>query len=134
MRSAAKLAGISVTRWRQIVLGVQPAGGGNYVPVIGPADTVARMAQVVGVTPNELTAAGRPDAGARLGLMLSMGEQPTRTDPLGLDAQRRRINASTSLSRDDKARLLERLEQIEGTVHLAREAAAEVEDEISGAS
>lgn len=60
-RAAARLAGISEGRWRQVTAGYEPRGT-EYAPVHGPAGTVARMAFAVGVTPAELTAAGRRDA------------------------------------------------------------------------
>lgn len=64
-RQAAKRADISETWWRNIVSGYQSISG---VPaaLIGSSDTVARMAHVVGVTPEQLEAAGRPDAAAAL--------------------------------------------------------------------
>lgn len=55
-------AGITPGRWRHIVNGAQPLGGGRYHPVRAPAATLARMALAVDVTPEELEAAGRPDA------------------------------------------------------------------------
>lgn len=61
-RKAAEQAGISEGRWRQIVNGYQPAGRGQVVTVEGPDDTVARMAQAVGVSPAELRKAGRERA------------------------------------------------------------------------
>ncbi|MFF0395093.1 hypothetical protein ACFYSJ_04785 [Streptomyces sp. NPDC005248] len=64
-RKAAGLAGLSDARWRQIVSGYQSVSG-SYVAVRAPADTLARMAQVVGVTPAELRNAGREDAAAEL--------------------------------------------------------------------
>jgi hypothetical protein len=65
-RQAAKRVPISDTRWRHIVSGYQPAGPGHKVPVIATPDTLARMAKVVGVTPQQLTEAGREDAAAVL--------------------------------------------------------------------
>lgn len=65
-RQAARLAGISETRWRQIVTGYQQVSADVFSPVRGPATTVARMASAVGVTPNALKKAGRPDAAAEL--------------------------------------------------------------------
>jgi transcriptional regulator with XRE-family HTH domain len=62
-RKAAEAANISDTRWRNITNGYQAIGQGNTIPIIAPADTLARMARVVGVTAEELTEAGRPDAG-----------------------------------------------------------------------
>lgn len=65
-RTAARQAGISEGRWRQIAHGYQVVSSGVYAPVHGPAATVARMAAVAGLTPAELTAAGRPDAAGLL--------------------------------------------------------------------
>lgn len=65
-RKAAPLAGISEGRWRQIVNGYQNVGSGVYAPVRAPADTLARMAHVVGVTAQQLDEAGRPDAAEEL--------------------------------------------------------------------
>lgn len=48
-REAARRAGISEVRWRQIAGGFQTVSG-QHIPVTGPADTVARMAHVVGLT------------------------------------------------------------------------------------
>ncbi|MFD4830220.1 helix-turn-helix domain-containing protein [Streptomyces uncialis] len=65
-RKAAKAAGISEGRWRQIVNGYQTPSKGVHVPAIGSTDTIARMAQVVGVTPEQLEEAGREDSAAAL--------------------------------------------------------------------
>jgi Helix-turn-helix domain len=62
VRQLAAKAGISDTRWRHIVTGSQPAGQGSYITVVAPAETLARMARVVGVTADELRQAGREDA------------------------------------------------------------------------
>jgi hypothetical protein len=61
-RAAARRAGISEGRWRQITGGYQVVRPGVYVPVRGPAHTVARMAAVAGLTPAQLSTAGRDDA------------------------------------------------------------------------
>lgn len=60
-RKAAKRAGMSDTRWGQIVLGVERKGG-YEIPSPGPAGTVAKMALAIGVTPAQLRSAKRPDA------------------------------------------------------------------------
>jgi transcriptional regulator with XRE-family HTH domain len=65
-REAARRAGISEGRWRQIASGYQVVSPGVYAPVHGPAQTLARMAAVAGVTPAQLTQAGRPDAARTL--------------------------------------------------------------------
>jgi hypothetical protein len=69
-RAAAAEAGISDARWRQIVNGYMSAGEGQALTVVGPPDTVARMARVVGVTPDQLRDAGRADAAD---LLLTLG-------------------------------------------------------------
>src|SRR5262245_14050745 len=65
-REAARRAGLSEGRWRQITAGYQVVSPGVYAQVHGPAGTVARMAAVAGVTPAQLRAAGRPDAAEAL--------------------------------------------------------------------
>jgi transcriptional regulator with XRE-family HTH domain len=65
-REAARRAGISDAWWRYVTRGWQNG------PITGPADTVATMARVTGVTPERLESEGqRPDAAARLREMLA---------------------------------------------------------------
>lgn len=59
---AAERAGMSEARWRQIVKGYISHGSGQYAEVVAPAARLARMASVVGVTPEQLENADRPDA------------------------------------------------------------------------
>lgn len=80
-RKAATRAGISDARWRQIVNGYQSVSGTN-TPVRAPADRLARMAQVVGVTATQLRDAGREDAAAELE-ELSKVESPATSGPAG---------------------------------------------------
>ena len=77
VRQAASRADISEGRWRQIALGYTSAAAGIKVPVSAPAETVARMAKVVGVTSAELTDAGRQDAAIELTQMNA--PKPKRT-------------------------------------------------------
>jgi hypothetical protein len=65
-REAARRAGLSEGRWRQITGGYQVVSPGVYAEVRGPAATLAKMAAVVGVTPAQLRAAGRDDAAKAL--------------------------------------------------------------------
>lgn len=65
-RQAARRAGISEGRWRQISGGYQVVRPGEYAAVRGPAGTLARMAAVAGVSPDELREAGRADAARAL--------------------------------------------------------------------
>ena len=63
IREAARRAGLSYGRWRQIVKGYQNISPGVYGEVRNaPARTVAKMARVVGVTAEQMETEGqRPD-------------------------------------------------------------------------
>ncbi|WP_228976751.1 hypothetical protein [Streptomyces sp. DH12] len=61
VRGAALESKVGETRWRQILSGHQTVGG-TFIPVRAPADTLADMARVVGVTPAELRGVDRADA------------------------------------------------------------------------
>lgn len=115
-RAAATAAGLSDGRWRQIVNGYQSVGGGNYFPVIGPPDTIARMAQVVNLTPDDLTKAGRPDAAEELSKLL--GDE-TR------DLFRNRLPATSGMQTLDVAGL--RQDQVDALRELIRVMRSEVE-------
>jgi transcriptional regulator with XRE-family HTH domain len=78
-RAAAPKAGISETRWRQITSGYQTVSS-QRIPVRAPDDTLARMAQVAGVTPEELIEADRPDAAEELRGLPPL-EEPTADEP-----------------------------------------------------
>ena len=65
MREAARRAGLSAPWWRMLETGVRRVKGQDF-PERANAETLARMAQTVGVTGAELTAAGRADAAAIL--------------------------------------------------------------------
>lgn len=71
IRAAATAAGISEGRWRQIEHGVRRFRGTAY-PERGPAPTIAKMARAVGAVPEQLAAAGRPDAAAELEALLTV--------------------------------------------------------------
>ncbi|MGW0039861.1 hypothetical protein [Gordonia sp. NPDC003376] len=75
MRKAAEMAGMSEGRWRQIVKGFQGTGTGR-IPVVAPDETIARMALTVGLAPDQLDEAGRPDAAGILRHLLATSEQP----------------------------------------------------------
>ncbi len=66
IRAAAKQAGMSGSRWTQIVRGYKQEKSDLRIAVQGPAKTVARMAHVVGATPDQLREVGRPDAAEEL--------------------------------------------------------------------
>lgn len=64
-RELAKRVGLSEGRIRQIVNGYKKEAG-VVLDVIGPADTVARIAAEVGIEASEMDAAGRPDVAEML--------------------------------------------------------------------
>src|SRR5205823_3813894 len=62
IREASRRAGISYGRWRQIASGVQHVSPGEFAAVHAPARTLAKMAAVVGITPEQMATRGqRPD-------------------------------------------------------------------------
>ena len=65
-RQAAAKAGISPSQWSDVERGSKRAGPGIVIPVIATPDTLAKMAAAVGVTAEDLTAAGRADAAGQL--------------------------------------------------------------------
>ena len=65
-REVAELADLSEARLRQIMSGSQSMGGGQYAKVTAPSMTLARISDVVGVTPERLREVGRVDAAADL--------------------------------------------------------------------
>lgn len=75
-RAAARQAGIGEARWYQIMRGSQTVSG-TTARVVAPPDTLARMAQVVGVTPEQLDEVGRTDAAEELRTLAT--EQPATT-------------------------------------------------------
>ena len=65
-RQAAARAGISPSQWSDVERGSKRAGPGIVIPVRATAETLAKMAAAVGVSADELTAAGRDDAAGQL--------------------------------------------------------------------
>ena len=84
IREAARRAGISYGRWRQITSGYQNVSPGSYAKVHAPARTLARMARAVGVTAEQMETEGqRADAAE---FMLREVPPPPREIPGPLDA------------------------------------------------
>jgi hypothetical protein len=84
---AAERAGISTTRWRQIVTGYQSVHGVKAT-IEGPDETVARMADAVHVTPEQLEGAGRAGAAEAL-RELEVAKQEAESAALPMDSQAR---------------------------------------------
>jgi Helix-turn-helix domain len=70
MSEAARRAGMSSTRWRQIENGYRLFHG-MYEPESAPAPKLAVMARVVGITPAQLRDCGRDDAAGELEALLA---------------------------------------------------------------
>lgn len=81
--SIAKRAGITGGRWRQIEKGYSSRAG-NYVKERARPETLASMAQIVGVTPNELRKVDREDAAKILEAALAIETHNETTDGPGL--------------------------------------------------
>lgn len=103
MREAARRAGISSPWWRVLETGIRRVKGQNFAEKAN-AETLARMASVVGVVPAELVEAGRPDAAAKLAILLEAGPSPA-------DRMAEAIQRSRDLSADQKAYLTSLLER-----------------------
>jgi transcriptional regulator with XRE-family HTH domain len=94
-REAARRAGISEGRWRQIVNGYMVVTKGVYSPVVGaPAETIARMAQSVDVTPEQLESVGRADAGEELKRLNDGARAAADRAPDDLDRRIARMKAN----------------------------------------
>src|SRR5712691_61257 len=65
-RQAAAKAGISPSQWSDIERGSKKAGQGTTIPIRATPETLALMAQAVGATADDLSAAGRQDAATLL--------------------------------------------------------------------
>ncbi|KWT61879.1 hypothetical protein ADL21_11405 [Streptomyces albus subsp. albus] len=115
VRQAAKQAGISEGWWRQIVKGYQSLSGGGFGPVRGPAETVARMAQVVGVTAEDLVGAHRPDAAEELRRLPSRADdecqEASRTEYPADPRERIIAAALEGLTPDEQEQVLRNVER-----------------------
>lgn len=76
MREAARRAGFSVATWSQIEQGHRKVTSSLTIPITGTAEKVARMALVVGATPEQLREAGRDDAARDLQKLIDAGPDP----------------------------------------------------------
>lgn len=102
MSEAARRAHMSDTRWRQLENGYRLMLG-KPVRESAPAQTLAAMAQAVGVTPDELREAGRPDAAGELEALLAV-PAPASSD----DEFREQLDRIEALAREMRAQLDER--------------------------
>jgi len=85
---AAQHACISPEHWGNIERGHQSQGNGQSRIIIPPADTLAHMAHVVGVRPEELVAIGRQDAADLLREIIARRQPETTTAVVTGEPQR----------------------------------------------
>jgi transcriptional regulator with XRE-family HTH domain len=99
-RQAAIAAGLSPTWWREIERGLRRAG----------PDSLASMARVVWVTPEELTAAGRPDAAEEL--RRELAATPEDVTRMEVQHMADRIGRVRGLTEGQKRHMAERFQQV----------------------
>lgn len=109
-REAASRVPMSEGHWRAVVSGSRSVGKGIWVPVRAPAETLARMAQVVGVTAEQLVEAGRDDAAAELLELPPLGSErePTVQE---LTVQLRELREWFESDRERNRQVVERLQR-----------------------
>jgi hypothetical protein len=70
VRQCSLAAGISHTSWTELEAGRKTVAPGVNIARVGKPKTIAQMAGVLGITPDELRADGRDDAAAILDRLL----------------------------------------------------------------
>ncbi|KAB2384719.1 hypothetical protein [Actinomadura montaniterrae] len=121
---AAKRAGISGTRWRQIVDGRAGAMDSDR-----GVQTVARMAEVAGVRPEQMVEAGRSDVADELRLLLGEPLGRTAHDSLTLsDSAQATVTpaALAGLPEDHDQRIAELSKRLDDNAEEQRQIAAEL--------
>lgn len=103
-REAAGRAGMSEGHWRAIVSGSRSMGKDLWMPVKAPPETLARMAQVVGVTPEQLAEAGREDAAEALRALPPPEGGPSEPTVAKLAAEVARLTALVEKALGDEPR------------------------------
>lgn len=132
-RQLAANAGMSDTRWRQVVRGQQPGPKGDPIAVKAPSLTLARMAQATGVSAEQLEEVGRDDAATALrGLSVSSSGPGGFADAPGDEIDM--IYASRSMTAEEKLRAIRKVLHLRAQVEQGQheEAAAERTDALDG--
>jgi hypothetical protein len=111
--AAARLAGISETRWRQLETG-RIIVRGRELPETAPAETLAKMAYAVGVTQDELADTGRLDAAVILKRLID--QAPPDAARTEVRALVERIGRDRRMSPGQQARVVQEIMQVIGDV------------------
>lgn len=136
LRAAAAAIGISDRRWRQIENGYKMEGGAP-VRVHAPADTLARMARVVGASPEQLRDAGRGDAAELLdkGVESAAGarsnRRPAAASGAAFTAEEKSMVATVSVREQRVAMRIAALADTETDPHRAIELISLVDEMIA---
>ena len=119
IREAARLAGLSYGRWRQITSGYQNVSPGSYAAVRAPARTLAKMARVVGLTPQQMETEGqRPDAAEAM-RQDAEARVPPRLAAVPPSIERGEDDIFPDMDADMRARVEARVPAIEALVRSA---------------
>lgn len=110
-RQFAANAGMSDTRWRQIIRGHQPDPKGGLMPVKAPPLTLARMAKAAGVTAEQLKEVGREDAAIVMPTLDADVERQGQMDRAGGD-EIELIYASRTMNAEEKLRAIRMVLQL----------------------
>jgi hypothetical protein len=124
-RALSANAGMSDTRWRQVVRGWQPGPAGTPVEARASAVTLARMALAVGVSADQLTEVGREDAAVQLQRIEAELQSGSSIVPLPSAGVGDSISDEIELIYEAKLPAKKRLELIRKVLLLRREAEAE---------
>lgn len=118
IRQAAMRAGVSETWWRLKESGSRPTPLG-YAPEHATDDAVVTMADIAGVTPDELREAGREGAAVKLESVLAERAARERADES--EAEAMVAAARRPLSPRQKGALTERIAQALSELHSERD-------------
>lgn len=102
MRQAARRAGMSASLWTQYEQGYRKITPAITIAMRATPEKLARMAQVVGATPEQLRAAGRGDAAVMLQKLLDAGPDPK-------EQMAEKIRQSRDFTERQKSALIEML-------------------------
>lgn len=118
---AVRLSGVSKARWSTVESGYESRGGVSR-PVNAKADTIARMARAVGLTPERLESEGqRPDAAGILREILRAQPAPVAAPPVPAGAGSLTADAALIFPDDPAAQTL--LVRAVRDIHTLRELA-----------
>lgn len=129
IRQLAAQAGMSDARWRQLVKGYQSVTGGGVAEAVARAETLAKMAQVLRLSPASLEEVGRSDAAVVLRRLLDQAQDAPRNLPTGKSGRPapdeiEMIYNSRSMTAEEKLEAIRRVLHLRAQVEAQAEAAS----------